>query len=91
MRDEDKVEKVQSILGFGLDDGEGHVRMTEGDAFSLLMGSEKTHQEMLSVIQELERRAAERGKSLSDLTRSDILEIAKEMEKTHQHRFPDNT
>lgn len=47
------------VIGLGLDDAEGHIRYTRGDAFELIGGSEKAHSEMqkraLRIKAEIER------------------------------------
>ena len=52
--------KVQGLLGVGLDNNDGHKRVTQGEQFVLVGGSEKTHdrmtETMLKTFEELKRR-----------------------------------
>lgn len=73
-------ERVSKILGFGLDANDGHIRITEGDDYKLLLGSERTHEEMRSLLDKIQREAHKIGKELHDLTRSEFITIAKELE-----------
>ena len=41
-----KVRRKAWLLGVGLDNGDGHTRITKGENFALLGGSEATHSQM---------------------------------------------
>lgn len=79
MKPSDNPQKIQTILGFGLDHVDGHIRLTRGDDFTLMMGSQETHEEMAQVLTQVEKRAEEKGKSLSDLSKEDFQAIAREL------------
>jgi hypothetical protein len=68
------------ILGFGLDCSDGHTRITRGDDFLLVGGSEETHDEMRAKLfrfnQELERR----GKTIENVTEAELDEIAADLD-----------
>lgn len=52
--------RVGGILGLGLDNEDGHKRITSGDKFMLVGGSQETHEKMtetmLKTFEELKRR-----------------------------------
>jgi hypothetical protein len=52
--------KINGILGLGLDNGDGHRRVTTGEQFVLLGGSDETHgrmtEMMMKTFEELKRR-----------------------------------
>jgi hypothetical protein len=52
--------KVAGIIGVGLDDAEGHKRVTAGEKFLLVGGSQETHERMtetmVKTFEELKRR-----------------------------------
>jgi hypothetical protein len=60
--------KIIRLLGVGFDTEDEHVRITQGDQFDVLMGSEESHDFILKLIQKVEKTIKERGQSLDDLT-----------------------
>jgi len=64
------------LLGVGLDNTDGHVRVTKGEEFYLFGGSRDTHEHMqekaIKVTEELTRR----GKRLADVSPEEFLDIA---------------
>jgi len=55
-----RLPKVGGILGVGLDNEDGHKRITQGEKFILVGGSQETHERMtetmLKTFEELKRR-----------------------------------
>lgn len=55
-----KTPAKSALLGIGLDNEDGHKRITEGEQFKLVGGSEETHENMtetvLKTFEELKRR-----------------------------------
>jgi len=64
------------LLGLGLDGADGHVRMTRGDNFRILGGSRETHEQMQEKVIRFNEEVAKRHKTLDDLTRPEIDDIA---------------
>ena len=64
------------ILGLGLDGEDGHLRMTKGANFRLIGGSEETHGEMQDRMIHLNEELAKRRKTLDELSRPELDEIA---------------
>jgi len=60
------------LFGLGLDNSDGHVRLTKGQDFNLIGGSEKTHQKMQDKVMELSEDLAKKGKSISDIGPDDF-------------------
>lgn len=75
-------ETVSKILGFGLDANDGHIRVTEGEDFKLLLGSEKTHEEMRALLGKIQLEAHKKGKEIHDLSRGEFMAIAKELDSS---------
>ena len=72
-----KLQRKKGILlGLGLDNKDGHVRITKGDNFKLYGGSEETHGEMTEKAIKLNEHLKRRGKRLEDLSRNEFAEIA---------------
>jgi len=67
--------KVAGLLGLGLDNDDGHKRLTQGDQFVLVGGSEETHGRMtettLKTFEELKRR----DKRLENIDPRELAEI----------------
>ena len=66
------------LLGLGLDDAEGHVRVTRGQNFHLLGGSQNTHEAMQEKCIKLNEKLDARGKQLEDLDRTELADLAAE-------------
>ena len=56
------------MLGLGLDNEDGHKRITTGENFYLVGGSEETHERMAETAIKFNEKLAKRGKSLEDLS-----------------------
>ena len=56
------------LLGIGLDNKDGHKRLTRGDNFVMAGGSEETHQRMTETAIKFNEKLAKKGKSLEDLS-----------------------
>lgn len=67
--------QVVGFLGLGLDNQDGHRRLTKSEHFLLVGGSEETHERMqetaIKFTEELERR----GKKLPEASVEEIVEI----------------
>ncbi len=71
-----KQEKNPGILlGLGLDSGDGHVRVTKGDNFRLLGGSEETHDKMTETAVKFNEKISAKGKTIADLTKEEFVDI----------------
>ena len=73
-----KPNRKARLLGLGLDNADGHVRITRGENFHLLGGSHETHQAMQEKCIRLNEKLDERGKRLEDLERGEMLDLAAE-------------
>lgn len=60
------------LLGIGLDNDDGHYRLTRGKAFHLVGGSETTHRKMQDKMMELSDDLAKKGKDISDIGLDDM-------------------
>jgi hypothetical protein len=70
-----KRQKKAGILGLGLDCDDGHTRLTRGDNFLLMGGSQDTHQVMQETAIKINEHLGERGKRLEDVTPKELREI----------------
>lgn len=63
------------LLGMGLD-ADGHKRITTGDNFMLLGGSEETHGGMVEKAIQINEKLVDKGKKLEDVSADEFAEIA---------------
>ena len=66
------------MLGVGLDNEDGHVRVTRGDNFHLLGGSGQTHEAMQEKCIKINEKLRQRGKRLEELERGEWTDLASE-------------
>ena len=66
------------LLGVGLDNEDGQVRLTRGKNFHLVGGSQDTHQAMQEKCIKLNEKLDARGKELDDLETGEFLDLAAE-------------
>ena len=64
------------LLGLGLDNGDGHLRITRGENFHLVGGSEDTHGVMQEKAVKFNEKLRERGRRLQDISREEFRDIA---------------
>ena len=76
MKTNGKQKKKAMLLGLGLDNRDGHVRITRGDNFRLYGGSDETHGQMTETAIKMNEQLKRRGKLLEDLSRDEFAEIA---------------
>ena len=67
------------VLGLGFDNQDGHTRITSGENFQLLGGSEETHGTMTEKAIKMNEQLKRRGKTLDTLSREEFHEIAHEI------------
>ena len=68
------------LLGIGLDNDDGHVRITRGRNFHLVGGSHDTHQSMQEKCLKFNEKLKGRKKEMEDLGRQEFLDLAGECE-----------
>lgn len=71
-----KPKKKAMLLGVGLDNKDGHTRITDGENFKLVGGSEETHGVMQEKAVKMNEHLKRRGKKLDDITHEEFHEIA---------------
>ena len=68
------------IVGLGLDNQDGHVRVTRSENFQLIGGSEETHEVMQEKSIKFDEKLNARGKDLEQLEPQEFMDIAAECE-----------
>ena len=71
-----KPKRKKLLLGVGLDNKDGHTRVTAGDNFRLVGGSEETHGVMQEKAIKLNEQLKRRGKTLDSVCHEEFHEIA---------------
>ena len=63
------------LLGVGLD-SDGHKRITRGDNFAMVGGTEETHDGMVEKAVKINEKLARKGKNLNNVTREEFDDVA---------------
>jgi len=71
-----KTKKKKWLLGLGLDNQDGHTRITTGENFKLVGGSEDTHGAMQEKAVKVNEHLKRRGKTLDTVDHEEFYEIA---------------
>ena len=66
------------LLGLGLD-SDGHKRITQGDNFTLIGGTQDTHEQMTEKALKINEKLKARGKQLETVSREEFNDIAHEV------------
>ena len=73
-----KSEKSAMMLGVGLDNRDGHKRITRGDNFYLVGGSEETHESMTETAIKVNEKLSSKGKTLDSISREEFFDLLSE-------------
>ncbi len=78
MKSTNRGQKHAKLLGLGLDGDDGHTRLTRGDDFVLLGGSEETHAKMQETTAKLNEKLQKSGRRIADVPPRELGEILRE-------------
>jgi hypothetical protein len=70
-----KEKQSAHLLGVGLDNEDGHKRITQAEKFSIVGGSEETHDRMTETMIKTFEDLKDQGKELEDTERKELAEI----------------
>ena len=70
-----QTKKEAHLLGLGLDCDDGHVRITKGEDFSILGGSEQTHDQMTETVCKTFEELEERSKKLDQVEPNELADL----------------
>ena len=73
-----RKEPKSLLMGLGLDNKDGHKRLTQGDNFVMVGGSEETHERMTETAIRFNEKLAKRGKSLEELSPEEFRDIIRD-------------
>lgn len=71
--------KQAALLGLGLDNDDGHTRLTRGKNFVLYGGSAETHGQMQETAIKVNEKLDRRGKRLEDVSVKELRDIFHEV------------
>ncbi len=74
----DKRKKEALLLGMGFDGKDEHRRITKGDNFCLVGGSEETHEKMTETAVKFNEKLSKRGKHLEELSKEEFTDLMHE-------------
>lgn len=74
--------KDAAMLGIGLDNDDGHVRLTKGKNYALVGGSQDTHGLMQETAVKINEELDNRGKRLEDLSVREFRDICHEVRES---------
>jgi hypothetical protein len=66
------------LMGLGLDNKDGHTRVTKGDNFVMMGGSEETHERMTETAIKVNEKLSAKGKGLEEVSRKELIDIIHE-------------
>jgi hypothetical protein len=72
---EQRETELVGFLGVGLDNKDGHQRLTRTQHFFLVGGSAETHEQMQDTAIRFNEALDDRGKRLSDASKEEILDM----------------
>jgi hypothetical protein len=72
---QDNPQEVLGFLGVGLDNQDGHRRVTQGEHFLLVGGSEETHERMQDTALKFDEALKRRGKTLKETSAEEALDL----------------
>ena len=73
-----KAGKKALLVGLGLDQKDEHVRVTKGENFRLVGGSEETHEKMTETAIKFNEKLREKGKALEQIDGDEFSDLMHE-------------
>lgn len=70
-----KTRQKNRLLGLGLDATDGHRRITSGEGFNLVGGSQETHDKMAETVIKTTEDLGRKGRSLIDADPREIIDL----------------
>jgi len=70
--------KIRALLGVGLDNRDGHKRVTRGEKFAIVGGSAETHERMTEGMVKAMEKLQRKGRELEDAEPQEVAELLRE-------------
>jgi hypothetical protein len=74
--------EIVGLVGLGLDNKDGHVRLTRAEEMLLLGGSEESHEAMQDVAIRFGESLRKRGKRLRDASVNEVIDLLRNAKKS---------
>lgn len=71
--------RVIGLLGVGFDNKDGQIRITEAEAYHVLMGSGETHTELQKICRRIDEAIKTSGRALNDYSPEEFLKMVREL------------
>ena len=78
--------KIIRLLGVGFDAEDGHIRISQGERYDVLLGSDESHEYMRNLIQEIESTLDKQGKRLDEVTPGEVAELIESIRLDQEQR-----
>ncbi len=82
MRAAKQPKKHAAMLGVGLDNEDGHTRLTKGKNYALVGGSHETHSMMQETAVKINEHLDDRGKRLEDVSVRELRDICDDVRES---------
>lgn len=79
MRAINRLKDKSALIGLAFDAEDGHKRLTRGDNFVLLGGSQETHAVMQETAIKINERLDQKGQRLEDVSARELGDICREI------------
>ena len=79
MRSNDSEDRQRMLLGLGFDNQDGHKRLTKGEDFVLMGGSEETHEKMTETAIKVGEKLAKKGRTLRTASAEELRDVFGEL------------
>ena len=70
-----KKKSVAGLFGLGLDNEDGHKRITQSERFAIVGGSEETHSRMTETLVKTFETLGREGKELNQLEKQELADL----------------
>lgn len=70
-----KPRQQNRLLGLGLDAKDGHKRITTGEGFNLIGGSQETHERMAETVIRTTEDLGRKGRTLTDADPREVMDL----------------
>ncbi|HVY69988.1 MAG TPA: hypothetical protein VHH73_08665 [Verrucomicrobiae bacterium] len=70
--------KLSALLGVGLDNRDGHKRITRGEKFAIVGGSAETHERLTEGVVKTMEKLQRKGKELEDAEPREVADLLRE-------------
>jgi hypothetical protein len=77
-REDGEQREILGFLGIGLDNKDGHQRLTRSDHFLLIGGSAETHERMQDTAIRFGEALRKRGKTLEEASADEAIDLLRE-------------